>query len=64
MEIYREKIKKSKYNTAVTAKSRNAYTPEEIIEFFKKEKINGKLDAKVDEYVQKNARLNASKQIK
>ncbi len=53
-----QSIKRSKYNTAVNEKYRNAYTPEEILEFFRKEKASGQLDQKVDEYVQRNARIN------
>jgi len=52
-----ENIRQSKYNSSVTEEYRNAYTPEEIIAFFKKEKISGQLDKKVDEYLQKNARI-------
>ena len=52
-----ENIKKSKYNTAVVPENQNAYTPEEIIAFFKKEKETGQLDNKVDEYVQRNASI-------
>lgn len=50
-----ENMKRSKFNSSVTDKFRNAYTPEEIIEFFKKEKVSGRLNTKVDEYVQRNA---------
>lgn len=50
-----QNIKRSKFNSSVTEKFRNAYTPEEIKEFFKKEKASGRLDTKVDEYVQRNA---------
>lgn len=64
VEFNKEKTRRTKYNSAVTQDFRNAYTPEEIIEFFKKEKISGRLDGKVDEYVQRNAQLNASKQSK
>jgi hypothetical protein len=56
-----ENIRHSKYNTAVTPENRNAYTPEEIIEFFKKEKISGRLDTKVDEYLQSNAKITSRK---
>lgn len=60
----KENIKRSKYNTVVTEKFRNAYTQEEIREFFKKEKQSGRLDKKVDAYVQQNAQLNAKKELK
>jgi hypothetical protein len=53
--VTRENIKKSKFNTVVTEDFRNAYTPEEILAFFKKEKESGRLDQKVDEYIQRNA---------
>lgn len=46
----RENLKQSKYNTIVTEKFRNAYTPEEIKEFLKKEKRSGRLDKKLNEY--------------
>jgi hypothetical protein len=60
----KENIKRSKYNSGVTEKFRNAYTPEEIKAFFKKEKESGRIDRKVDEYVQRNAILNANKDLK
>jgi C1A family cysteine protease len=59
-----ESIKKSKYNTAVTQKFSNAYTPEEMIAFFKKEKESGRIDQKVDEYIQRNAEMNSKKELK
>jgi C1A family cysteine protease len=62
--LSQENIKRSKYNSSVTEKFRNAYTPEEIRAFFKKEKENGHMDRKVDEYVQRNASLNANKELK
>jgi C1A family cysteine protease len=62
--VSKENIKRSKYNSAVTQKSRNAYTPEEIFAFFKKEKASGRIDRKVDEYVQRNAALDAKKELK
>ncbi len=58
INVSKENIKHSKFNSAVTPEFRNAYTPEEIIEFFKKEKISGRLDGKIDEYVQRNASLS------
>jgi hypothetical protein len=61
--VTKENIKTSKYNSAVTQKSRNAYSPEEIKAFFKKEKESGNLDRKVDEYVQRNASM-AKKPLK
>jgi len=60
----KENIKQSKFNSAVTQKFRNAYTPEEMIEFFKKEKESGRIDQKVDEYIQRNAEMNSKKEIK
>lgn len=62
--VNKQNIKKSEFNSAVTAKNRNAYTPEEIIEFFKKEKISGNIDKKVDEYVQQKAKLNSKDLMK
>ena len=59
-----ENIKQSKYNSGITEKFRNAYTPEEIFAFFKKEKENGSLDRKVDEYVQRNANMASKKALK
>jgi len=53
----KENIKQSKYNSSVTQEFRNAYTPEEIIAFFKKEKESGHIDRKVDEYVQRNSEI-------
>lgn len=49
-----ENLKQSKYNTIVTESFRNAYTPEEIKEFLKKEKRTGRLDEKIIQY--KNAK--------
>jgi C1A family cysteine protease len=60
----KENIKHSKYNSVVTQQFRNAYTPEEIISFFKKEKSSGRMDRKVDEYIQRNAALNEKKDLK
>ncbi|MCU0370541.1 MAG: C1 family peptidase [Bacteroidales bacterium] len=60
----KENIKRSKYNSGVTERFRNAYTPEEIKAFFKKEKESGRMDLKVDEYVQRNASLEAKKDLK
>jgi C1A family cysteine protease len=59
-----ENMRRSQFNSSVTPKFRNAYTPEEIKDFFKREKISGRLDSKVDEYVQQNAKLVASKTLK
>jgi len=47
-----ENIKRSKYNTIVNYENRNAYTSEEIIEFLKKEKRSGRLDKKIQEYLE------------
>jgi C1A family cysteine protease len=60
----KENIKHSKYNSSVTQKFRNAYTPEEIIAFFKKEAESGRIDRKVDQYVQRNANMNSNKNLK
>jgi len=60
----KENIRQSKYNSAVTQKARNAYTPEEIKAFFKKEKESGRMDRKVDEYVQRNADMVSKKPLK
>jgi C1A family cysteine protease len=46
-----ENIKKSKYNSIVNEENRNAYTSEEIIEFLKKEKRSGRLDKKIQSYI-------------
>jgi C1A family cysteine protease len=59
-----ENIKRSKYNDVVTDKFRNAYTQEEILAFFKKEKVSGRLDGKIDEYLQQNASITTKKEIK
>lgn len=59
----KENIKRSKYNSAVNDNFRNAYTPEEIKAFFKKEKENGRLDEKVNKYLQENARMDSKKEI-
>ncbi|MFH1119179.1 MAG: C1 family peptidase [Bacteroidota bacterium] len=48
-------IKNSKFNSVVTPKFKNAYTQKEILAFFKEEKKNGRLDKKVNEYIQRNA---------
>lgn len=64
MSITKENIKSSVFNSSVTPKFRNAYSPEEIKEFFKKEKESGRIDKKVDEYVQRNAKMASKKAIK
>jgi hypothetical protein len=48
-------LTKNPFSSAVTQDFSNAYTPEEIMAFFKKEKENGRLDQKVDEYLQQHA---------
>jgi len=48
-------IKNSKYNSVVTPEFKNAYTQKEIFAFIKEEKRSGRLDKKVDEYLQRNA---------
>jgi hypothetical protein len=63
LTVTKENIKSSKYNSVITQEFRNAYSPEEIKAFFKKEKENGNLDRKVDEYVQRNASM-AKKPLK
>jgi hypothetical protein len=52
-----QNIKRSRFNTVVTEKFQNAYTAEEILSFFKKEKKNVTLDRKVDEYAQHNSQM-------
>jgi hypothetical protein len=49
------------FRTAVTAKNRNAYTPEEIIGFLKKEVRNGRLASKIAKFKPKNAAGNRFK---
>ncbi|MBS1626098.1 MAG: C1 family peptidase [Bacteroidetes bacterium] len=39
-------LKKNRYNSAVNAEHRNAYTPREILTFIKAKKASGELDAK------------------
>ena len=50
-------LKKSAFNSAVTSKARNTYTPAEIKAFFAKEKASGRLQAKAKTVarVKKNA---------
>lgn len=64
IENSKENIKRSKYNSGVTDKFRNAYTPEEIIYFFKKEKERGQIDRKVEEYYQRNINRIKNKEVK
>lgn len=52
-----ENIKRSKYNTIVNNENRNAYTPEEIIEFLKKEKRSGRLDKKIQNHMDKGTTI-------
>jgi len=44
-------IQKSEFNSAVTKRNRNAYSPQEIKAFFAQEKASGRLQAKAREYV-------------
>ena len=46
----KENIKRSKFNTVVNDDFKNAYTSEEILAFFKKEKRNGNIDKKIQAY--------------
>ena len=48
-------IRSSKHNSVVTPEFKNAYTQKEILAFFKEEKTSGRLDTKIDEYLQRNA---------
>ncbi|MBK6347025.1 MAG: C1 family peptidase [Bacteroidales bacterium] len=48
-------LRNSKYNSVVTPEFKNAYTQKEILAFFKAEKKSGRLDQKVDEYLQRKA---------
>ena len=64
IEVNKQNIKQSTFNSAVTAQNKNAYTPEEIMEFFRKEKSNGNIDKKVNEYIQQNASMVSKKQLK
>ncbi|WP_175455649.1 C1 family peptidase [Winogradskyella thalassocola] len=45
-------LKKNNHQTVVTDNFKNAYTQQEILEFIKREKINGNIDSKVDAYIQ------------
>ena len=54
LKLDEAKLKSNPHNTIVTPHFKNAYTPEEIFEFVKKEKENGNLDQKVDEFIQKD----------
>lgn len=53
LEVTTNNMKRSDYNTSVTAQHKNAYTPEEILEFFKKEKESGKINKKVNQYLKR-----------
>ncbi|MEZ4962617.1 MAG: C1 family peptidase [Saprospiraceae bacterium] len=50
-----ETLRQSKYNNPVNEKFKNAYRPEEIIAFFKKQKQNGALARKINAYKQRQA---------
>lgn len=50
--LSQEQLKGSQFNSAVTEHFRNAYTTEEILDFFKRKKRSGELDAKIDEFIQ------------
>jgi hypothetical protein len=45
-------IKSNIHNTAITPLAPNAYTPEEIAEFFKEQKKSGVLQKKLDSYLE------------
>jgi hypothetical protein len=53
VEISPKNIKRSEFNTSVTTANKNAYTPEEILEFFKKEKESGAINKKVNQYLER-----------
>jgi len=52
-EFSYEQLARSKYNTTVNEDHQNAYTPEEIMEFFKQKKKSGELETKFNEYLQR-----------
>jgi hypothetical protein len=59
LQSSKDNLQKSVYNTAVTAKHRNAYSPEEIKAFVKHEYETGRLQAKAANIPQKRYALNS-----
>jgi len=49
-----QSLKKNKHQTVVTDNFKNAYTQKEILEFIKKEKQNGNIDAKINKHIQQS----------
>jgi hypothetical protein len=47
-------LEKHPFSSTVTPEFSNAYTPKEIMSFFKQEKESGRLDSKIVEYLQRN----------
>ncbi|TDH27786.1 hypothetical protein EXU57_04755 [Segetibacter sp. 3557_3] len=62
LRFNKQNIKKNKFNTVVTSEFRNAYTPGEIMSFFKKEKKSGALEAKINRYIQDNGKDTYTKE--
>lgn len=54
-QVSEKNIRSSKHNSVVTPEFRNAYTQKEILDFFKEEKSSGRLNQKIDEYLQRNS---------
>ena len=52
----RKELKANSFNTAVKPEFKNAYTPQEILGFIKKQKKSGALDQKVNKYLQEKKR--------
>jgi hypothetical protein len=50
--VSRKELKANNFNTAVKPEFKNAYTPQEILGFIKKQKKSGALDQKVNKYIQ------------
>ncbi len=46
-------LKQNRHQTAVNSEFPNAYTPEEVIDFIKREKSNGALQKKINQYIQR-----------
>ena len=54
IEVSPKNIRRTEFNSVVRPEFKNAYTPEEILSFFKKEKENGTLNKKVNEYLNRD----------
>lgn len=54
-------IEQCKYHSAVNDKHRNAYTPEEIVQFVKYQKKSGQIDRMVKSLPKQNTKINAAK---